>query len=84
MTGKDPIEIPLSGGTFRAFIFSSGVEALDIEAFRDDRKQHFQTFYEFINFDELVRKPKFGNICHSGERRNPVISECSGPRRPPG
>ena len=48
MTGKDPIEIPLSGGTFRAFIFSSGVEALDIEAFRDDRKNKNQSLYEPI------------------------------------
>jgi hypothetical protein len=43
MTGKDPFETG-SGGSFRAFIFSSGVETLDIEAFRDDRKQHFPTF----------------------------------------
>jgi hypothetical protein len=30
------------------------------------------------------KKSKFNNIGHSGERRNPFISECSGPRRPPG
>ena len=35
MTGKDPFETG-SGGSFRAFMFSSGVETLDIEAFRDD------------------------------------------------
>jgi hypothetical protein len=35
MTGKDPFETG-SGGSFRAFIFSSGVETLDIEAFRDE------------------------------------------------
>jgi hypothetical protein len=60
MTGKDPIEIPLSGGTFRAFIFSSGVEALDIEAFRDDRKPHFPTFYEFIKEVSLSGHPPSG------------------------
>jgi len=35
MTGKDTIEIQQSGESFRAFIFSSGVETLDIGAFRD-------------------------------------------------
>ena len=47
MTGKDPTETG-SGGTYCAFIFSSGVETLDIGAFRDDEKRRFSNFYEFI------------------------------------
>jgi hypothetical protein len=54
MTGKDPFETG-SGGSFRAFIFSSGVETLDIEAFRDDRKWHFEAFYEFIKCPAIYR-----------------------------
>ena len=80
MTGKDPIEIPLSGGTFRAFIFSSGVEALDIEAFRDDSKRRPMTFYEFIKFGGFEKSPKSR---HPGERRGPEPIDLPGFRLSP-